>query len=161
MLELKLLLQPEFSSLCLHPAVFNRMVHSVLPHKDAPALGSNQGSAAKEKVLNMALPSTACLAGHPGFGRTAMSEFLGFERDDRRTKLFLMEQHAPLHRHVVHRAVANSCSLPLELGQQLTAKAESSMLWPNVSDDWEKYHACRFHKHLDWLSGADCRPRHI
>lgn len=97
MLELRLLVQLEFSSSCLHPAVvFNHMMHSVLPHKDAPALGRNQRCAAKEKVLVLALPSMACLAGHLGFGHMAVSEFLGFERANRRTKLSLMEQHAPV-----------------------------------------------------------------
>lgn len=71
--------------------------------QDAHALGRNQGCAAMEKVLSLAFTSTACLAGHSGFRHMAMSEFLGFERANRRTKEFLMEQHTPLPLlHVVH-----------------------------------------------------------
>lgn len=99
--------------------------------QDAHALGTNQGCAAEEKILILSFPSTACLVGHPGFELMSMSDFLGFERANRRTKLSSSWSNILLSflPHVVHWGVANSCSLPLELGQHLTAKAHCHQLY--------------------------------
>lgn len=82
--------------------------------QDAPALGRNQGCAAKEKILILAFPSTAldiCL-------RLIFWD-LKEPTEEQRSSLWSNTLLSFLS-HVLHQGVANSLSL--ELGQQLTAK---------------------------------------
>jgi len=70
----------------------------------------------------------------------AVSEFLGFERANRRIKELHSNTLLSFFPHVVHWGAANSCSL--ELGQQFTAKAQCPL-------------SCRIH-HLWRLRETPC-----